>query len=94
MIRRAGPSPKGTIQYDLNSARIIDILKQMLSQLLKDKNKLRAKIPFKNFKGKRKKGESSSSVNTESEEHSNFDHPNLLLKIMITQRTGAVIPRE
>jgi len=70
----------------------IDTFKQMLSQLLKDKKKLKGKTPFKKSKGKWKEEESSSSANTESEEHSNSKPPNLHLK-KITQRTGTVIPR-
>jgi len=53
----------------------IDTLKQMLSQLLKDKKKLKAKTPSKKFKGKWKEGESSSSVNTKNEEHSDYEPP-------------------
>ena len=40
----------------------IDAFKQMLSQLLKEKKKLKDKTPFKKFKDKRKERESSSSA--------------------------------
>jgi len=53
-------------QFDIIRAQqeSIDTLKQILSQLLKDKKKQKAKTPSKKSKGKRKKGESSSSANT------------------------------
>ena len=47
----------------------------MLSQLLKDKKKLKGKTLSKKFKGKQKKGESSSSANTESKNHSKSKPP-------------------
>ena len=53
----------------------IDAVKQMLSQLLKDKKKPKAKTPSKKSIGKQKEGESSSSVNTENDEHSNSEPP-------------------
>jgi len=53
----------------------INTLKQMLSQLLKDKKKPKGKTPSKKSKGKQKEGESSSSANTESEKHSNSELP-------------------
>ena len=45
----------------------------MLSQLLKDKKKPKAKTHSKKFKGKRKEGESSSFVNTQNDEQSNSE---------------------
>ena len=53
----------------------IDTLKQMLSQLLKDKKKSKGKTPSKKSKGKQKEGKSSSFVNTESEEQFNSVPP-------------------
>jgi len=53
----------------------IDTLKQMLSQLLKDKKEPKAKTFSKKSKGKRKEGESSSFANTENEEHSESKPP-------------------
>ena len=53
----------------------IDTLKQMLSQLLKEKKKTKAKTPSKKSKGKRKEEESSFSANTENEEQSNSEPP-------------------
>jgi len=46
----------------------IDTLKQMLSQLLEGRKKLKAKTPYKKSKGKWNEGESSSSAHTEEEE--------------------------
>jgi len=51
----------------------IDTLKQMLSQLLKEKKKPKGRPTSKKSKGKRKEGERSSFTNTENEEHSNFE---------------------
>jgi len=48
-------------------------LKQMLSQLLEGKKKLKAKTPSKKFKGKWKERESSSSARIEEEEQSNSE---------------------
>jgi len=45
----------------------IDTLKQMLTQLLEDKKKSNDKTSSKKSKGKRKEGESSSSVHIEEE---------------------------
>ena len=53
----------------------INTLKQMLSQLLKEKKKPKGKTPFKKSKGKQKEGESSSSAKTENEEHSSSELP-------------------
>ena len=50
----------------------IDTLKQMLAQLLEDKKKSKGKTSFKKSKGKRKEGESSSTVHIEEEKQSNF----------------------
>ena len=47
----------------------------MLSRLLMDKKKPKAKTPSKKFKGKRKEGKSSSFANTENDEHSNSGPP-------------------
>ena len=65
-------------QFDMirTQQESIDNLKQILSQLLKDKKKQKANTHSKKFKGKRKEGESSSSVNIDSEEHSNSKPPN------------------
>ena len=49
----------------------IDTLKQILTQLLKDKRKSTDKTSSKKSKGKRKEGESSSSVLIEEKEQSN-----------------------
>ena len=51
----------------------IDTLKQILAQLLEDKEKSNANTSSKNFKGKRKEGESSSSVHIEEEKYSNSE---------------------
>jgi len=51
----------------------IDTLKQMLAQLLEDKRKSTDKTSSKRSKGKRKEGESSSSVHIEEKEQSNFE---------------------
>ena len=53
----------------------IDTLKQMLSQLLKDKKKPKVKTPSKKSKGKRKEGESSSSTYTKNKKHFNSESP-------------------
>ena len=53
----------------------IDALKQMLSQLLKEKRKLKGETPSKKSKGKRKEEESLYSANTENEEYSNSEPP-------------------
>ena len=51
----------------------IDTIKQMLSQFLEGKKKLKAKTPSRKSRGKWKEGESSSSAHTEEEEHSNSE---------------------
>ena len=53
----------------------IDALKQMLSQPLKDKKKLKGRTPSMKSKGKQKEEKSSSSANNESEEYSNSEPP-------------------
>ena len=50
----------------------IDSLKQMLAQLLEDKRKSTYKASSKKSKGKRKEGESSSSVHIEEKEAAYF----------------------
>ena len=52
----------------------IDALKQMLSQLIKEK-KMNGRTPSKKSKCKLKEWESSSSANVENEEHSNSEPP-------------------
>ena len=68
----------------------IDALKQMLSQLIKEK-KMNGRTPSKKSKDKQKEGESSSSSNTKNEEHPNYESPNIHLKRRITQKTEATI---
>ena len=53
----------------------INALKQILSQLFKEKKKQKGRTPSKKSKGEWKEGESSSSANTENEEHSNSEPP-------------------
>jgi len=65
----------------------------MLSQLLKDKKKLKAKTPSKKSKGKWKEGRAHLLQNTENDEHSNSEPLKSSLKRRITQRTRVVIPR-
>jgi len=82
-------------QFDMIRAQqdSIDTLKQILSQLLKEKKKPKGKTASKKSKGKRKEGEISSSANTKSKEHSNSEPPNLHMKRSITKKMGLVIPR-
>ena len=51
----------------------IDTLKQMLAQLLEDKKKSNDKASSKKSKGKRKEGESSSSVHIDEKGQSNSE---------------------
>jgi len=62
-------------QFDMICAQqeSIDTLKQMLTQLLKDKRKSTDKTSSKKSKGKRKEGKSSSSVHIEEKEQSNSE---------------------
>ena len=53
----------------------IDALNQILSQLLQNKKKPKAKTLSKKSKDKQKERESSSSTNIVSEEHSNYVPP-------------------
>ena len=69
----------------------IDTLNQMLSQLLKGREKPKAKTPSKKSKGKWKEGESSSSMHIEEEKHLTLSRPSLHLKREAIQRMGALI---
>ena len=70
----------------------IDTLKQMLSQLLEGRKKLKAKTPYKKSKGKWNEGESSSSAHTEEEEQFP-SRLSLRPKREVIQRMGALIPK-
>ena len=70
----------------------IDTLKQMLSQLLKDKKKPKVQTPSKKSKGKRRR-ESSSSAHTENDEHSNSEPPKSLFEEKVNSENGVAIQR-
>ena len=68
----------------------IDSLKQMLAQLLEDKRKSTDKASSKKSKGKRKEGESSSSVQIEEKEQSTSGLPKSSSKGKDNQDHGEV----
>ena len=82
-------------QLDLIRAQkeSISALKQMLSQLLKERKKPKGKTSFKKSKGKKKEGESLSSATLRMKSIPALSPPNLHLKRRITQKIDALILR-
>jgi len=71
----------------------IDAVKQMLSQLLMDKKKLKVKLLPRSLRANRRREKAHLLQILRLKSISTLSHPNLHLKRRITQRTGAVIPR-